>query len=154
MAFTLEDLLSPDQQLRTVQPHETVHHAIDIMCQHGYGQLPVMGVDGEFLGQVITFESIVQAIQSFKSNSELLLVRDAIQRVRSYNADEDLLSTLDDIHRDNFALIVDESKLKGVVTTADAATFFREYAEDLMRIEDNQSSIKKEISVLSAREPP
>jgi len=31
----------------------------------------------------------------------------------------DLLATLDDIHRDNFALIVDGPKLIGIVTTAD-----------------------------------
>ena len=40
------------------------------------------------------------------------------QRVLSYAADADLLATLDDIHRDNFALFVDESELIGIVTRA------------------------------------
>jgi hypothetical protein len=100
MALTLEDLLPIDQQLRSVQPHERVAFAIDIMYRHGYGQLPVTGANGEFQGQVITFESVIRAIQSFRTEAGALLVRDAAQRVRSYAADADLLATRDDIHRD------------------------------------------------------
>ena len=43
MPFTLEELLPDDQQLRTVQMHEAVTHAIDLMHGHCYSQLPVMG---------------------------------------------------------------------------------------------------------------
>lgn len=150
MAFTLEDLLPADQQLRTVQPHEPVGRAINIMCQHDYGQLPVTGANKEFHGQVITFESILRAMQSFRTDAETLLVRDAAQRVRSYPPDADLLATLADIHRDNFVLIVDESRLIGIVTTADIAIFFREYAEDLMQIEGIESRVKDAIRALYA----
>jgi CBS domain-containing protein len=150
MAFTLEDLLPADQQLRTVQPHESVEGAINIMYQHGYSQLPVTGANREFQGQVITFESVLGAIQSFRTEAGALLVRDAAQRVRSYAADADLLATLDDIHRDNFALIVDESALIGIVTTADMAVFFREYAQDLMLIEGIESRVKDAIRTLYA----
>lgn len=150
MALTLEYLLPSDQQLRTVQFHESVSQAINLMYQHGYGQLPVVDPQGDFQGQVIKFESILQAIQSFRTGPEVLLVRDAALRVHSYQSDADLLETLDDIHRDNFAIIVDESKLRGVVTTADAAAFFREYAEDLMLIEGIESRVKDAIQALYA----
>jgi CBS domain-containing protein len=150
MAFRLEDLLPTDQQLRSVQPHEPVGSAINIMQQHGYGQLPVIGTNKEFQGQVITFESILRAIQSFRTKVEALLVRDAAHRVRSYSPDADLLATLDDIHRDNFALIVDESRLIGIVTTADVAVFFREYAQDLMLIEGIESRVKDAIRAIYA----
>jgi CBS domain-containing protein len=151
MALTLEDLLPADQQLRTVQPHERVADAINIMHQHSYGQLPVIGLNGEFQGQVITFESVLWAMQSFRTAAGALLVRDAAQRARSYAADADLLATLDDIHRDNFALIVDDdSRLIGIVTTADMALFFREYAQDLMLIEGIESQIKDAIRILYA----
>src|SRR6059036_1932157 len=115
MAFTLEDLLPADQQLTTVQPHEPVSRAINIMYQHRYSQLPVTGANSEFQGQVVTFESVLRAIQCFRTDAETLLVRDAAQRVRSYPPDADLLATLDDIHRDNFSLIVDEQRLIGIV---------------------------------------
>lgn len=150
MAFRLEDLLPTDQQLRSVQPHEPIGCAINIMHQHGYDQLPVTGADGKFQGQVITFESILRAIQSFRTKVEALLVRDAAHRVRIYSPDADLLATLDDIHRDNFALIVDESRLIGIVTTADVAVFFREYAQDLMLIEGIESRVKDAIRALYA----
>jgi hypothetical protein len=149
MAFTLDDLLPPDQQLRTIQLHEPVGFALNVMYQHGYGQLPVMGPSGEYQEQVITFDSVVRALQCFRTDTQSLLVRDAAQRVRSYPPDADLLATLDDIHRDNFAIIVDESKL-GVVTTADVAVFFREYAEDLMLIEGIESRVKDAIRSLYA----
>ncbi len=61
MAFTLEDLLPEDQQLRTVQPYEPVQVAINVMYQHGYSQLPVTGPGREFQGQVITFEYVLRA---------------------------------------------------------------------------------------------
>jgi Domain of unknown function (DUF4268) len=119
-----------------------------MMYQQGYGQLPVTGASGDFQGQVITFESILRAIQSFRTEAGALLVRDAAQRVRSYAADADLLATLDDIYRDNFALIVDDSRLIGIVTTADMAVFFREYAQDLMLIEGIESRVKDAIRAL------
>ena len=150
MALTLEYLLSSDQQIRTVQFHESVNQAINLMCQHRYGQLPVVDGQENFQGQVITFESILQAVQSFRTGPETLLVRDAAQRVRGYKADADLLETLDDIHRDSFAIIVEDSKLRGIVTTADAAAFFREYAEDLMLIEGIESRIGDAIQSLYA----
>lgn len=150
MAFTLEDLLPSGQQLTTVQPHEPVVKAVDSMSQHAYGQLPVVATDGKFQGLVVTFESILRAIQAFQTQPENLLVRDATERVRTYQADADLLETLDDIHRANFAVIVDNAGLRGIVTTADVAVFFREYAEDLMLIEDIESRIKDAIRALYA----
>jgi CBS domain-containing protein len=150
MAFTLEDLLPPDQQLRTVEPHEPVERAINIMYEYDYGQLPVIATNGEFHGQAITFESILKATQSFHTNVETLLVRDAVQRVRSYPSDADLLAMLDDIHRNNFALIVDEARLIGIVTPADIAIFFRRYAEDLLQIEGIESRVKDAIRALYA----
>jgi CBS domain-containing protein len=153
MNFTLEDLLPLEQQLRTVQQHETVSHAIDLMCQQGYGQLPVLGPTGNFGGQVVTFESILLAVQAFRTTPEVLVVRDVAQRAEGYPADADLLRMLEHIQRDNFVLIVDDSKLKGIVTAADATVFFQSYAQDLMRIESIESSLKDAICALYEQAP-
>src|SRR5262245_61556733 len=119
MPFTLEELLPNDQRLRTVQLHESVQHALRLMHQHGFSQVPVVDIEGKSLGLVVTFESILQAIQSFNAKADLLQVRDVARAVRTYPADADLLATLDDIQRDNFALIVNEGDvLTGIVTTA------------------------------------
>lgn len=149
MPFTLEELLPNEQQLRTVQMHEPLTHAIDLMNRHGYSQLPVLDTDGKSRGQVVTFEGMLHSVQSFKTQLETLQVKDVARRARTYTPDADLLATLDDIQRDNFALIVDEDdKLTGIVTTADTTVFFREYAEDMMQIEGIESRMKDAIVAL------
>jgi hypothetical protein len=150
MPFTLEELLPDDQVLRTVQLHESVQHVINVMHQHSYNQVPVVDTDGKTsLDQVVTFDAILQAAQSFNTKPELLQVRDVARTVRTYAPDADLLATLDDIQRDNFALIVDEANvLTGIVTTADTTVFFREYAQDLMQIEGIESRMKEAIRAL------
>ncbi len=151
MPFTLEELLPNDQRLRTVQLHDTVQQVIDLMHQHEYNQLPIVDKDGKTLEQVVTFESILQAVRSFNTRPELLHIRDVARPVRTYLADADLLATLDEIQRDNFALIVDESSvLTGIVTTADTTMFFREYAQDMMLIEGIESRMKEAITILYA----
>jgi len=152
MPFTIEELLPNDQRLRTVFLHDSVQQAINLMHQHDYNQLPVVDKDGKTsLEQVVTFDSILQAVRSFNTQPELLHVRDVARTVRTYSADSDLLATLDDIQRENFALIVDEKNvLAGIVTTADTMFFFREYAQDLMQIEGIESRMKEAITALYA----
>lgn len=152
MPFTLEELLPHDQRLRTVYLHDSVQQAINLMHQHSYNQLPIVDKDGKTsLDQVVTFDSVLQAMRSFDTKPELLHVRDVARAVRTYSADADLLATLDDIQRDNFALIVDENNiLTGIVTTADTTVFFREYAQDLMQIEGIESRMKEAITALYA----
>ena len=150
MPFTLEELLPDDQRLRTVQLHESVQNALSLMHQHGYDQLPVVDKEGNTcLELVVTFDSILQASRSFKARPESLQVRDVARPVRTYASDADLLTTLDDIQRENFALIVDDNNvLTGIVTTADTTFFFREYAEDLMLIEGIETRMKDAIQAL------
>lgn len=152
MPFTLEELLPEDQRLRTVFLHDTVQQAINLMHQHEYNQLPVVDMDGKTsLEQVVTFDSILQAVRSFNTKAELMHVRDVARSARTYPEDADLLATLDDIQRDNFALIVDDNNvLTGIVTTADTTVFFREYAQDLMLIEGIESRMKDAIIALYA----
>jgi CBS domain-containing protein len=150
MPFTLEEILPDDQRLRTVFLHDTVQHAISLMHQHGYNQLPVVDQDGKTsLDQVVTFESVLQAVRSFNTKPELMQVRDVAKAVQTYMQDADLLATLDDIQRENFALIVDDDNvLTGIVTTADTTVFFREYAQDLMLIEGIEARLKEAIAAL------
>ena len=86
--------------------HEPLTHAIDLMDRHRYSQLPVVEADGKTSrGQVVTFESILDTVQAFKTQPEVLQVKDVVRRVKTYSPDADLLETLDDIQRDNWACI-------------------------------------------------
>jgi CBS domain-containing protein len=152
MTFTLEELLPDDQQLTTVKLHDSVQHALGLMHQHGYDQLPVVDMDGKLsLGLVVTFDSILQAVRSFETMPEQLQIRDVARTAPTYAADVDLLATLDLIQRQNFALIVDDNNvLTGIITTADTAVFFREYAQYLMQIQGIELRMKEAIKALYA----
>ena len=154
MPFTLEELLPRGQQLRSVQLHEPVTAALNLMMEHGFDQLPIVDKDGKrSLKMVVTFDSVLQALLSLKTGIEKLQVNDVAKRVATHANDSDLLGTLDDIQRENFALIVDEEEhLTGIVTTSDTTEFFREYAEDLMLIEGIETQIKETIQALYADE--
>jgi hypothetical protein len=84
MNITLEDLLPTDQQIRSIRLYESAASALNIMHQHRYGQLPVINETGQFLDRVVTFESVLQAIQTFQAFPEALQVRDVAKTVRSY----------------------------------------------------------------------
>ncbi len=149
MTPTLKDLLPPDQQPLTVQSHEVVLEAINRLRAHDYNQLPVVDDQGRCRGEVVTYDTILQAVLAFESMPSQLRVKDAIKRVQVYNAEDDLLTTLDTIQRNDFALIVGEDeKLTGIVTTADTTAFFHKYAGDLMVIEGVEESVKDAIETL------
>lgn len=73
MNITLEDLLPADQQIRSIRLYESADSALNIMHEHRYGQLPVTGENEQFLDKVVTFESVLQAIQSFQAFPATLL---------------------------------------------------------------------------------
>lgn len=149
MSPTLKDLLPPDQQPLTVQSHETVLEAIDRLRAHDYNQLPVVDGQGCCHGEVVTFDTIAQAVLSMDAKPSELRVKDAIKQVDTYSADDDLLTTLHAIQRSDFALIVGEGdKLTGIVTTADTTSYFHRYAGDLMIIEGIEESVKGAIEIL------
>ena len=151
MSPTLKDLLPPDQQPLSVQSHDTVLEAIERLRAHDYNQLPVVDEHGRCRGEVVTYDTILQAVLSFDSKPSELRVKDTIRRVQIYKSDDDLLTTLDAIQRHDFALIVDENeKLTGIVTTADTTAYFHKYAGDLMVIEGIEESVKESIEILYA----
>lgn len=149
MSPTLKDLLPPDQQPLTVQPHDSVLEAIERLRTHDYNQLPVVDHEGRCRGEVITFDTIVQSVISMDAKLSELRVKDAIKQVKTYKEDDDLLTTLDAIQRNDFALILDDDqKLTGIVTTADTTVYFHHYAGDLMVIEGVEESVKEAIEIL------
>ncbi|MBE7495796.1 MAG: DUF4268 domain-containing protein [Verrucomicrobiaceae bacterium] len=149
MSPTLKDLLPPDQQPLTIQPHESVMEAIERLRAHQYNQLPVVDDQGRCRGEVVTYETILHASLAFETEPPKLKVKDATKRVSTYGADDDLLTTLDAIQSSDFALIVGEDdKLTGIVTTADTTAYFHKYAGDLMMIEGVEVSIKEAIEIL------
>jgi hypothetical protein len=129
---------------------DSVLDALDVIFKCAYDQLPVVFSDGkEYSGCVVTFKGIIEAIRSFRARLESLRIRDVAQPARPYTPDDDLLQTLDDFEQADFAVIVNESKqVIGIITTADTTRFLREYAQDLMTIENIESRVKEAIRTL------
>ena len=150
MAFTLVEIKPNSQPPSTVKMQDSVLDALDVIFKCAYDQLPVVFSDGkEYSGCVVTFKGIIEAIRSFRARLESLRIRDVAQPARPYTPDDDLLQTLDDFEQADFAVIVNESKqVIGIITTADTTRFLREYAQDLMTIENIESRVKEAIRTL------
>jgi CBS domain-containing protein len=149
MLFTIHNLLQEGRPLVTVCPSDPIAKALGLMAEHDYSQLPIVNDDGRALGEAVTHASILRAVNNFKALPDKLTVRDAKIRARKVRFDFDLLEVLDDIEADNFVLVVDgDERLKGIVTTCDTTAYFRRFAEDMMLVQDIETSIRDAISAL------
>ena len=117
MPFIVKDLLEGRQEPVTVRPDEPVRRALELMIEHDYSQLPVIGPDDRPVGMV-TSDSILRALNHFAVSPEALKVTDAMNRPATFRADEDLFDLLDDL-RDTYAVLIVDSdrRLFGIVTS-------------------------------------
>ena len=142
MPYLVKQLIEGRGLPVSVQKDDPVAEAMNLMVEHDYSQLPVIDAEGIPLG-MITYESILKAMRYFGLGLDDLHVRDVMTRVQHYNLDDDLFDLLDRLKNINAVLIVDSSdKLVGIVTSYDSTEYFRNRAENLMRVEDIETSIK------------
>ncbi len=142
MPFTVQSLIEGRHPPLAVPLSETVQRALERMIEHDFSQLPV--VDNENVVQgMVTSSSIVRAASNFDVTIKNLRVSDALVKTRRYRVEDDLSDLLNGL-RDNYAvLIVDgEDRLIGIVTSYDTTDFFRRRAEDLMLVEDIETTLK------------
>jgi CBS domain-containing protein len=155
MLFSLKDLLRDGQKPVSVQLSDTIAHALELMAEHDFSQLPVADLQGKTTGKAVTEGSILDAIRFFNTSPDKLRVKDATVSVQKFRADDDLLEALDDIQNETFVIIVDaEDRLTGIVTTADTTAHLRRYAEDLMIVQFIEETLKQAVeSVYHAEQP-
>ncbi len=142
MPFIVKDLLEGRQEPVTVRPDEPVRRALELMIEHDYSQLPVIGPDDRPVGMV-TSDSILRALNHFAVSPEALKVTDAMNRPATFRADEDLFDLLDDL-RDTYAVLIVDSdgRLFGIVTSYDATEYFRRRHQDIMFVEDIETMLR------------
>jgi CBS domain-containing protein len=142
MPFLVEHLIGTHQQLVTVRPTDSAQLAYELMNEHDFSQLPVIDDSGKPLG-LIKGQSILRAMVNLGEEISKLLVSHAIEKAPEYGIDDDLFDLLRDLRESYAVLIVDaQEKLIGIVTSADTTEYFRRRAEDLMLIEDIETSLK------------
>ncbi|MET8854433.1 CBS domain-containing protein [Amycolatopsis sp. NPDC004625] len=120
MMITVGRLPSARRKVITVNLTDSITHAVGLMAQHDFDQLPVLSTEGHPCG-TISWREIGATCRSPKA-----LVRDAaVQRVRSIRTDEPLVDCLGDVAAHGCVLVLKpDGSLSGIVTGFDLAHRF------------------------------
>jgi CBS domain-containing protein len=152
MPYQVKNLLEDRGLPVSVHLDEPISVALAQMIEHDYSQLPVVDSNNFPLGMV-TYESILRTIRNFDIGLDDIFVRDAIVSARVHNLEDDLFDLLDQLKMTNAVLIIDPyGYLVGIVTSYDSTEYFRRRAENLMRVEDIEFTIKDFIRVAYSNE--
>lgn len=148
MAIPIAHLIYGQPALITISPNATLQEAIALMIEHDFSQLPIVE-DGRPAGNpasFVTSTSIARALRYFGSPLKDLRVRDATTPARTVSADEDLFSKMDDL-LDAYAVLVlqPDGSIAGIVTNYDTTQYFRRRAEDMLLVEDIETTLKDHV---------
>jgi CBS domain-containing protein len=142
MPFTVQDLIEGPPAPVKAKPNEPAKAALDRMFEHDFSQLPVVDAENKPQG-VVTGESILRAMSIFEINLDRLRVLDATVKAQSFRNDANLFDLLDAMRDTYTVLIVDgDQRLSGIVTSYDTTEYFRRRAEDIMLVEDIETTLK------------
>ena len=142
MPFTVQQLIEGHQEPITASPQDSIQKALALMTEHDFSQLPVVDENKKPLG-IVTSDSILHALSNFGVSLAELRVSHTIMKVDTYSPDEDLFDLLDDLKNTYAVLIVNaEGTLIGIVTSYDTTDYFRRRAEDMMYVEDIETTLK------------
>lgn len=145
MPFTVQDLIVDRPEPVTVSRDESAETALRLMIEFDYSQLPVVDRQGRAEG-MITGDSIIRALNHFDLTIKEMRVFHAMTGALTYGPEEDLFGLLDDL-KDAYAVAVvdNERRVIGIVTSYDTTEYFRRRGEDMMLIEDIETMLKEYI---------
>jgi CBS domain-containing protein len=150
MAVPITHLMVDQPPLVTIEPSETLQVALARMIEHDFTQLPVVE-NGRPYGNpasLITMGSIARAARFFGTTLDALRVRDAAFSARTLSIDEDLFSKMDDLLASYAVLVLrPDGSLAGIVTNYDATQYFRSRAEDVLLVEDIETTLKDHVRI-------
>ncbi len=143
MPFTVKDLIGDRGMPVTAKLDESVRDAYTRMRENDFSQLPVVEEDGQPFG-LITNGTILRALSHLGTKMADLRVLDATdERFDAFELDDDLFEALDHLGDNSAVLVVNaDNKLTSIVTSFDATEFFRNRYEDMMLVEDVESTLK------------
>lgn len=145
MAFTAEGLLEGKQPPVSVKADEPVQKALELMVENDFSQLPVIDDQNKPQG-LITGDSILRGLNNFGVTVDLLRTRDVAENARKYHLEDGIFDLLDGLNDRPAVLIVDnEDHLTGIVTHWDTTAYFRRRAENMMLVEDIETTLQEHI---------
>jgi predicted transcriptional regulator len=147
MLVSAKDLLQGRAFPICVYLSDPLPHALSLMLENDYSQLPVIDEQQKPVG-LVTSDSILRGLATFGATIEVLLVRDVAENIhhRAFNAEVDILDILDVLSENAAILITSNSgHLIGIITNWDTAFYFRRRAEDIMLVEDVETALRDHI---------
>jgi CBS domain-containing protein len=142
MSYAVRHLIEGRDLPVSIKQEDSVKHALELMWQHDYSQLPVVDEDNRPIG-MITHQSILRAQRHVGPCLDDLRVSSAMRKAQIFRPDEDVFDLLDGLKDENALLIVNgDGKLIGIVTSYDSTEYFRRRSEDMMRVRDVETMVK------------
>src|SRR5260370_19344386 len=145
MPFNVQELIVGRAEPITVSRDESVQTALRLMIEGDYSQLPVIDREGKAEG-MITGDSIVRAINNFGLMIKEMRVFHAMIQVVRYRPEDDVFGLLDDLKNVYAVAVVDnDDRVIGIITSYDTTEYFRRRGEDMMLVEDIETMLKEYI---------
>ena len=154
MLFPLERLLTDRGNPLCIRRDQTVHEALTLMIGNDFSQLPVIDEHGKLLG-LVSDEGITRGYFHVAGSVGLLdlTVDHCLQPATTLPRDRDIFEALDRL-KDVYALVItsDDNCPEGILTDFDMAHFFRDLTEDLLIVEDIETSLRQIAQAVLAEE--
>jgi CBS domain-containing protein len=145
MAKLVNSFIENIQEPITVKRSDSFSDALTKMLENDFSQLPVVNEQSRPIG-FVTYQSIARTLIYRDTPRDDLLVADVyeeIDKAQILRGDESLSSMLDRLRDTNAILFVDvQEKLIGIFTAADSTEYLRARSEDLLYVQDIESTIK------------
>jgi CBS domain-containing protein len=129
----------------TVQLSDTFSDALEKMLENDFSQLPIVDDQNKPIG-FVTYQSITRTLVYRQTPMEELYVSDVyeeIDKTQVFHGDETLSNMLDRLRDASAIVIVDaQEKLVGIVTASDSTEYLRARSENLLNVQDIESTIK------------
>jgi CBS domain-containing protein len=148
MPVPIHHLIQDHAPVVGIAPTATLLEALAVMIENDFSQLPVIenGRPAGHPASFVTGNSIARALRFFGTTLDQLHVRDALVNARTLSADEDLFSKMDDLLDSYAALVVhSDGSIAGIVTNYDTTQYFRRRAEDMLLVEDIETTLKDHV---------
>lgn len=147
MTTTVHEFVKGKLPVITISKDDSLATALKRMIEYDFSQLPVVNVDNIPDG-ILTSDSILQTLNSFGVVLEKIPLRHAmVKKPYQVNGNIDLLDLFDDM-RDGYALVTDDSgQLVGIVTSYDTTEYFRQRAQDILLVENIESTLKDFVQI-------
>jgi CBS domain-containing protein len=145
MTKLVDSFIENVQEPVTVQLSDTFSGALEKMLENDFSQLPVVDEQNKPIG-FVTYQSITRTLLYQKTPFDKLYVSDIYEetdKTQVFRGDETLSHRLDRLRSSNAILFIDaQDKLVGIFTASDATEYLRARAENLLYVQDIESTIK------------